>query len=99
MQLSREEVAHVAWLARLTLTEEELDRYAGQLSGILSHIQRLQELDVEGIPPTAMAVEAEGNVVRADEPRPSSPPEEILANAADIEAGQFRVRAILEESA
>ena len=99
MQLSRDEVAHVAWLARLTLTDEELDRYAGQLSGILAHIERLQELDVEDIAPTAMAVEAAGNVVRADEPAPSSPPVEVLANAADIEAGHFRVRAILEESA
>lgn len=99
MQISRDEVAHVAWLARLALTEEELSRYAEQLSGILTHIQRLQELDVAEIPPTAMAVEAEGNVVRSDEPRPSWPQDAILANAADIEAGFFRVRAILEESA
>ncbi|MCC7493384.1 MAG: Asp-tRNA(Asn)/Glu-tRNA(Gln) amidotransferase subunit GatC [Fimbriimonadaceae bacterium] len=99
MQMSREEVAHVAWLARLALSEAELERYAGQLSGILSHIVQLQELDVTDIAPTAMAVEAGGNVVRADVPTASAPQDEVLANAADIEDGSFRVRAILEESA
>lgn len=99
MQLSREEVAHVAWLARLSLTDAELDQYAQQLSDILSHFAKLQELDVANIAPTAMAVEAAGNIVRADEPQPSSAQDDILANAADIEDGHFRVRAILEESA
>ncbi len=99
MQMSREEVAHVAWLARLALTEEELDRYAGQLSGILAHIQQLQALDVTGIEPMTMAVEADQNIVRPDEPRPSAPQEAVLANAAEIQNGCFRVRAILEESA
>ena len=99
MQLTRDEVAKVAWLARLALTDEELDRFAGQLSGILAHVDRLGELDVEHIEPTAMASEGDENVVRPDVPRPAWPQEQILANAADSEAGAFRVRAILEESA
>jgi aspartyl-tRNA(Asn)/glutamyl-tRNA(Gln) amidotransferase subunit C len=99
MQLSREEVTRIAWLARLALSEEETTRFAGQLSGVLAHVQRLAELNVDDIEPTAMAAEAEGNVVRADVPRPASPQDEILANAADTEAGAFRVRAILEETA
>lgn len=98
MALTRDEVAHVAWLARLALTEAELDRYAGQLSDILEHVARLQEADVAGVPPTAMATEG-ANVTRADVPRPSSTQAETLANAADTEDGYFRVRAILEESA
>lgn len=99
MRLDREQVTHVAWLCRLALTDEEIDRYAEQLSDILSHIQRLTELDVEAIEPTAMAVEVEGNVTRPDIPRPAAPQEEVLANAADTEQGCFRVRAILEDTA
>jgi aspartyl-tRNA(Asn)/glutamyl-tRNA(Gln) amidotransferase subunit C len=99
MQLSREEVAHVAWLARLTLTDAELDRYAEQLSGVLTHVQRLAELDVEAIEPTAMASESDQNVTRPDVPWQSWPQEAILANAAEVEAGSFRTQPILEESA
>ncbi|MBI2300442.1 MAG: Asp-tRNA(Asn)/Glu-tRNA(Gln) amidotransferase subunit GatC [Armatimonadetes bacterium] len=99
MQLDRAQTAHVAWLARLSLTDAELERFAGQLSSILTHIQRLGELDVADIAPTAMASESDRNVTRPDEPRPASPREEILANAADVEEGSVRVRAILEETA
>lgn len=99
MEMTREEVAHVAWLARLALTDQELERFAGQLSDILSHVQRLQEADVAEVSPTAMAVETEGNVVREDVLRPSSPQDEVLRNAAESEGGYFKVRAILEESA
>ena len=99
MQLSREEVTRIAWLARLALSEEETTRFAGQLSGVLEHVERLAALNVDDIEPTAMAAEAEGNVVRADVPRPASPQDEIIANAGDTEAGAFRVRAILEETA
>lgn len=98
MQLSREETAHVAWLARLTLSDEELERYAGQLSGILGHIQQLQQVDVEGVEPMTMAVEADGNVWRDDEPREPTPRDEALAAAAEVDGGAFRVRAILEDS-
>lgn len=99
MQLTRDEVAKVAWLARLALTDDELDRFAGQLSGVLAHVDRLGELDVAHIEPTAMASEGDANVVRLDVPRPAYPQEAIIANAADTEDGAFRVRAILEESA
>ncbi len=99
MQMSRAEVAHVAWLARLGLSEAELERYANQLSDILAHFETLQQLDVSAIAPTAMASAREGNVVRADEPQPSMAQDDILANADDTEDGYFRVRAILEETA
>ena len=98
-QVPIEDVQHLAWLARLSLTEAEIAKYATDLTNILVHVDRLNEVDVSDIEPTAMAVEAEGNVVRAAVPRPSSPQERILANAADTESGAFRVRAILEESA
>lgn len=98
MQLSREETAHVAWLARLALTDDELDRFAGQLSAVLSHIDKLREVDVTGVEPMTMAVEADDNVWRADVPGKAAPRDEILLNAADTEAGAFRVRAILEDS-
>jgi aspartyl-tRNA(Asn)/glutamyl-tRNA(Gln) amidotransferase subunit C len=97
-RLTREQVTHVAWLARLSLTDAEVDLYAEQLSGILGHIDRLLELDVDDIPPTAMAVEAAVNIVRPDLPRPSWPQHEVVANAADVDEGSFRVRAILEET-
>ena len=99
MQLSREQVAHVAWLARLSLSETELEQYAQQLNSILDHVGQLREIDVTGIEPTAMAAETNRNVVRPDEPRPALDQEQVTANAADVEAGYFRVRAILEETA
>jgi aspartyl-tRNA(Asn)/glutamyl-tRNA(Gln) amidotransferase subunit C len=99
MELTRDEVAHVAELARLALTEDELTLDAGQLSDILGHIQKLQAVDVSNVEATAMAVEAAGNVVRPDLPRPATPRERILANAAETEDGQFRCRAILEDNA
>lgn len=99
MRLDREQVAHVAWLARLALTDEELDRYASQLSDILGHIEKLQALPVDDIEPTAMAAESERNVTRPDIPRPSTDQAEILANAAETEDGSFKVRAILEDTA
>jgi len=99
MQMSREQVAHVAWLARLGLSEAELDLYASQLSDILAHFETLQQLDVSAIAPTAMASARDENVVREDVPQPSTPQDAILANADDTEDGYFRVRAILEETA
>jgi aspartyl-tRNA(Asn)/glutamyl-tRNA(Gln) amidotransferase subunit C len=99
MRLTREEVAQVAWLARLALTEAESERYADQLSGVLSHVERLQALDVSAIEPTAMAVESDRNITRPDEPGAPWSQDAIVANAPDSEGGAFRVRAILEESA
>ena len=99
MELSREEVAHIAWLARLSLTAEEQERYAGQLSGVLRHVARLSELDVDNIEPTAMAAESDHNIVRADVPRPSYPQDQVLANAPEADQGCFRAHAILDEEA
>lgn len=95
MILTREQVEHIAELAKLALTDEEIERYRQQLSAILEYAQRLQELDTEAIPPTA-SVLALQNVMRPDEVRPSMPREEVLANAPDVQDGQFRVKAVLE---
>lgn len=95
MMLTREEVEHIAELAKVGLTDEEIERYRQQLSAILEYAQRLQELDTEAIPPTA-SVLALQNVMRSDEVRPSMPREEVLANAPDVQDGQFRVKAVLE---
>jgi aspartyl-tRNA(Asn)/glutamyl-tRNA(Gln) amidotransferase subunit C len=91
--LSREQVRHVALLARLGLRPGEEDFYAEQLSRILEHIDRLSEVDTESIPPTAQVVEVR-NVMRDDEPRPSLPQEVALANAPDARDGFFVVKPI-----
>ena len=89
--LSRDQVLHVARLARLELDDEELERMAGELSGVLDHIEKISELgDLEGVPPTSHVVAVE-NALRADEPRPSLPREVALASAPDPAAGGFRV--------
>jgi len=95
MKLSREEVQHIAGLARLALSDEEQALYQGQLSAILEHFARLQELDTEAISPTATTLPLR-NVMRADEPRPPFSREGILANAPAIEKGCFKVPAALE---
>jgi aspartyl-tRNA(Asn)/glutamyl-tRNA(Gln) amidotransferase subunit C len=88
--IDREQVLHVARLARLELSEAELDKMAGELSGILDHVERMNELDLEGVEPTTHVVQLE-NVLRADEPRPSWPREAILEPAPDPDEGAFRV--------
>ena len=95
MTLSREQVRHVALLARLGLKDGEEDFYAEQLSRILEHIDRLSEVDTESIPPTAQVVEVR-NVMRDDEPRPCLPQEAAIANAPEAEGGFFVVKAIQE---
>ncbi|HZQ49741.1 MAG TPA: Asp-tRNA(Asn)/Glu-tRNA(Gln) amidotransferase subunit GatC [Candidatus Dormibacteraeota bacterium] len=97
MPLSRDEVRHVAMLARLGLEPGDEEFYAEQLSGILGAIDRLQALDTEHIPPTAQVVEVEA-VLREDEPRPSLTQEEVLANAPAKVDGFFRVPSIQEET-
>lgn len=92
--LSREEVLHIAHLARLELSEEEIEAYQRQLSSILEYFARLQEVDTEGIPPTASVLPPR-TVLRNDEPRPGLSKEEILANAPDVTDGQFRVPPVL----
>lgn len=95
MPLTPEEVRHVALLARVGLSEDDLARFQGQLSQILDYFQRLQEVDTENVPPTAHTL-AMDNVTRDDEPRPSFDKEDILANAPQREEDFFRVRAVLE---
>lgn len=95
MKLTLEEVTHIAELARLQLTEQEMARYAEQLSDILDYAARLQSVDTSGISPTDR-VSTTGNVLRKDEARQSLSQKELLANAPEIEKGQFKVPPILE---
>ncbi len=81
---------HVAGLARLTLSEDEVERAAGQLSGILEHVAALSELDLEGVEPTAHALDLE-NVSRPDRARPSWSRDDVLSNGPAVEQGAFRV--------
>ncbi|HLI91295.1 MAG TPA: Asp-tRNA(Asn)/Glu-tRNA(Gln) amidotransferase subunit GatC [Ktedonobacteraceae bacterium] len=93
--IDRETVKHVATLARLGLSEEEIELFSSQLSGILEHIRVLQEADVSGVSPTAHASRLT-DVMRQDTPRPSYPPEVLLANAPDQEDNCLKVNAVLE---
>lgn len=93
--ISRDEVEHVATLARLGLTEAEVELFGAQLGSILEHIQALSELDVAAIPPTAQVIPLV-NVHRDDEARPSLPREAVLANAPRQEDGYFRVAPVFE---
>ncbi len=95
MALTPEEVRHIARLARIGLGDDEVERFQGQLSEILDYFRRLQEVDTEGVPPTAHTL-AMHNVMRDDEPRPSIDKEDALANAPQREGDFFRVRAVLE---
>jgi aspartyl-tRNA(Asn)/glutamyl-tRNA(Gln) amidotransferase subunit C len=95
MKLSREQVEHIAQLARLALSEEEKALYQGQLSAILDYFERLQELDTEAIPPTATVLPLR-SVMREDEPGTSMDREDILANAPAAEDGCFQVPAVLD---
>lgn len=95
MTLTRDEVRHVAMLARLGLEPGEEDFYAEQLSAILAHIDRLREVDTDAIEPTAQVVQV-GNRMREDVPEPSLPRERVLANAPETRDGFFVVKAIQE---
>jgi aspartyl-tRNA(Asn)/glutamyl-tRNA(Gln) amidotransferase subunit C len=89
--LSRDQVLYVARLARLELTDDEVQRFSGELSNVLDHIEKISELgDLADIEPTSHVVAVE-NVLRADEPRPSLPREVALENAPDPALGGFRV--------
>jgi aspartyl-tRNA(Asn)/glutamyl-tRNA(Gln) amidotransferase subunit C len=88
--IDREQVLHVARLARLELTESELEQIAGELSGILEHVDRIAALDLDGVEPTAHVVALE-NVLRADEPEPCLPRDVALEPAPDPVDGAFRV--------
>jgi aspartyl-tRNA(Asn)/glutamyl-tRNA(Gln) amidotransferase subunit C len=88
--IDREQVLHVARLARLRLSEEEVERMSHELSSILDHIEKIEELDLDGVEPTSHVVEVE-NVLREDVPRPSWPRERVLAEAPDASDEGFRV--------
>jgi aspartyl-tRNA(Asn)/glutamyl-tRNA(Gln) amidotransferase subunit C len=88
--IDRDQVLHVARLARLRLSDDEVERMSGELSTILDHIEKIGELDLEGVPPTSHVVEVE-NVLRPDRPRPSIPRERALEQAPDAAEGGFRV--------
>ena len=95
MSLSKDQVRHIAQLARIGSTDEDVARFQEQLSEILDHFEALRQLDTEGVEPTSHPLPLE-NVMRSDEAQPSLPAEEVLANAPLAEDGAFRVRAVLE---
>jgi aspartyl-tRNA(Asn)/glutamyl-tRNA(Gln) amidotransferase subunit C len=88
--LQRDQVNHVARLARLELSEPEVDRMAVELSKVLDHIEKIRELDLEGVEPTSHVIDVV-NALRADEPRPSLPRDAALSSAPDPADGGFGV--------
>ena len=88
--IEREQVLHVARLARLRLTDDEVERMAGELSKILDYVETMNELDLEGVEPTSHVVDLT-NVLREDVPRPSWPREVVLEQAPDATETGFRV--------
>jgi aspartyl-tRNA(Asn)/glutamyl-tRNA(Gln) amidotransferase subunit C len=96
--LTRQEVAHLARLARLAVTDEELDLFAGQLDAVLEAVATVGQADVGDVPPTTHAVPMT-NVMRPDVARPSLPRDVVLAGAPAAEEDRFRVPRILQEEA
>jgi len=96
-RLTRDDVAHVAALARLHLSDEELDLYTGQLAEVLDHAADVASLDLQGVAPTAHAM-AVTNVLRTDEPRACLDRDEVLGQAPSVEDHRFRVPRILGEA-
>jgi len=94
MKITRAEVEHIATLARLELTEAEIEQLQSDLSQILEYVDQLNELDTTHVIPTAQVV-AQEDVLREDVTRPSMPSEEVLSNAPQAEEGYFRVHAVL----
>ncbi|HWM64625.1 MAG TPA: Asp-tRNA(Asn)/Glu-tRNA(Gln) amidotransferase subunit GatC [Solirubrobacterales bacterium] len=88
--IEKEQVLHVAKLARLQLSDEEVEKMVGELSGILEHVDLISQLELDGVEPTSHVVALE-NVLRADEPRPSWPREAVLEQAPDPADGAFGV--------
>jgi len=95
MALSEAEVRHLARLARVSVSDEEVARLQAQLSTILEHFELLNAIDTEGVPPTAQSFDL-ANVEREDASRPSPPREELLSNAPKTDGPYVRVRAVLE---
>ncbi|HEX7166198.1 MAG TPA: Asp-tRNA(Asn)/Glu-tRNA(Gln) amidotransferase subunit GatC [Acidimicrobiales bacterium] len=96
-RITQDDVRHVAKLARLDITEEEVATFTGQLEAVLDHARDVEALDVEGVPPTAHPLPIE-NVFRDDTPRPSVDRDEVLAMAPAAEDNRFRVPRILGEA-
>ena len=90
MEITRDQVLHVAKLARLALTDDEVERFRGQLSAILEAVGKVSELDLDGVPPTSHPLDLV-NVLAEDDPVPSLSREAVLANAPDPEDGFFGV--------
>ena len=95
--ISRDDVVHVAHLARLELTDDEIDLFTEQLGAVLEHAEDVAALETEGVPATAHPLPIE-NVLRDDEPRPSLDRDEVLAQAPAAEDHRFRVPRILGEA-
>jgi aspartyl-tRNA(Asn)/glutamyl-tRNA(Gln) amidotransferase subunit C len=95
MSLTTDEVLHIARLARIALTDADVERFTAQLSGILDHFAALSKVDTEGIEPTAHPLPL-SNVMRADVVAASLSQDDALLNAPERENGFFRVRAVLE---
>jgi aspartyl-tRNA(Asn)/glutamyl-tRNA(Gln) amidotransferase subunit C len=95
VKLTREQVMNIAELAKLDLTEAEIEHYGDQLSAVLDYAERLKQLDTDDIPPTATVLPLQ-NVMREDIARPSLPRDKALANAPSAVDGQFRVDAVLD---
>jgi aspartyl-tRNA(Asn)/glutamyl-tRNA(Gln) amidotransferase subunit C len=94
--ISLQETAYVARLARLELSTEELERYSGELSAILEHVEAVRRLDTAGVPAMSHVIE-QSNVLRADEVRPCLDRDTVLAAAPEVEAHRFRVPRIIGE--
>lgn len=97
MPIDRAAVDHVARLARLDLTDDERERMRAELTQILEHAERIQALDLDGVPPTSHSVSIR-NAMRPDEVTPSLAPEEALANAPEVEDGRIKVPRIIEDA-
>jgi len=97
LPLSRQQVEHIARLARVGLSEEDVDHFSEQLSEILDYFEQLRLVDTEGVPPTAHTLPLHNVMREDDEPRPALDKEEALANAPLREGNHFRVKVILEE--
>lgn len=96
MRLSREEVKHIAQLARLGLDDDDIEKFQSQLSNILENFEILKQVDTGNLPPTTQSITLQ-NVYRPDKTRNSYPPEEILANAPQRENNFFKIKAVLED--
>ena len=96
-RITRDDVAHVADLARLTVSDDELDQFTEQLAAVLEHARGVESLDTAGVPPTAHPLPLR-NVLRDDEVRPSLDRDEVLAAAPAVEGGRFAVPPVLGEA-